>query len=252
MVAIRKSVKPIKNISAYEIYARYIPALLTGLPFIIGGFLLMKAAETKDILDFLLSLRFFGYISFTFIGLYFYAQLIRTVSKSFEKRYFHDQNGFPSTYFMLYANREYSDALKDAYRDKVKQEFNFLLSTRSEEEASRSEAIKRLNDITKRVILRVGKGVLIDKHNQWYGFFRNLIGGSIFGLLGSLSNLIVGYYILHDRGIVLISALLFVGYCALLLFRRPLIMQHAEAYARQLHAEFMNTSRPRRNNKESK
>jgi len=39
---------------------------------------------------------------------------------------------------------------------------------------------KRLNEATKQVILKVRDGHLVKKHNIWYGFFRNLVGGSIY------------------------------------------------------------------------
>src|SRR5437016_5411784 len=161
-----------KRISTYELFARYLPAILTSIPFLFLGYFLLHATGTRDLMTFLLSLKFFGYLSFSFIGLYFYSQLIRTTSKYFEKRLFHDRVGFPTTYFMLYANREYSDAFKDAYRKRVKKELGFALLSKTEEEANPVEAVRRLNDITKQIILRVGEGVLVGKHNQWYGFFR--------------------------------------------------------------------------------
>lgn len=142
---------------------------------------------------------------------------------------------------MLYSNQEYSDAFKDAYRDRIKKEFGFTLFSKNEEEANTSEAVRRLNDITKQVILRVGDGVLVGKHNQWYGFFRNLIGGSVYALVCSALNVLIGYFVFQHRGLVVLSILLIIAYGTLLLCRKSLIVQNAEAYARQLHAEFMKT-----------
>jgi len=230
---------PVKHITAYELNARYIPAIITSMPFLLGGYFLLRNEETKDIMAFLLSLKFLGYLSLSFIGLYFYAQLIRTISKFYERKYFHDASGFPTTYFMLYANREYSEAFKGAFRDRVKKEFGFVLLSKNEEDTDPSEGQRRLNDVTKQIILKVGDGRLVGKHNQWYGFFRNLIGGTTFALIGSMVNILVGIYILHHKGLVILSCLMVVVYGMLLLFRRSLIVQHAEAYARQLYAEFM-------------
>lgn len=238
------NIKLNKYISSYEVFARYLPAILTSLPFLILGYFLLRSQDTGDIITFLLSLNFVGYLSFSFVGLYFFAQLIRTTSKYFEKKYFHDQNGFPTTYFMLYANAEYSDAFKDAYREQVAKEMGFALLSRDEEVVDPLEGKRRLNDVTKRIILKVGDGVLVGKHNQWYGFFRNLIGGAIFAMIGCVLNTFLGFYALHHRGLVYLSILLFVAFGTLLLFRRQLIVQNAEAYAKQLHAEFM-TARQR-------
>jgi hypothetical protein len=190
-------------------------------------------------LAFVFSFKFFGYVSMSFVWLYFYAQLIRSTAKSFEKAYFHKTRGFPTTYFMLYSDSECSDAYKDAFRKRVKKAFGFELLTKSEEATNPLEAMRRLNDITKKLILRVGEGVLVGKHNQWYGFIRNLVGGSVFGLIGGIVAFILGQTILQNSILAYAAVALCVVYAAILLFRRPLIIQHAEAYARQLHAEFM-------------
>jgi hypothetical protein len=89
------------------------------------------------------------------------------------------------------------------------------------------------------MILRVKDGVLVGKHNQWYGFIRNLVGGSVFGFVGTVIAFSLGHWVLNEKILAYSMIPLFVVYVLILLFRRSLIIQHAEAYARQLHAEFM-------------
>ena len=228
-----------KHISTYELFARYFPAILTSIPFLLVGFALSRRNDTRDILAYLTSLKFFGYVSLSFICLYFYAQLIRSTAKHFERRYFQAKRGFPTTYFMLYSDSVYSDAYKDEFRRRVEKTFGFQLSTKEQEQANMGEAIKRLNDITKRIILHVGDGVLVGKHNQWYGFMRNLVGGSLYGAGGAVFTFILGKWILDQCVLAYVAICLCTPYGMILLFRRSLIVQHAEAYARQLHAEFM-------------
>jgi len=228
-----------RNVSIYEMYARYFPAILTGTPLLLLGFYLAKGGETKQLLDFLLSLKFFGYVSFSLILLYFYAQIIRTTSKTFEQSYFLQKKGFPTTYFMLYSDSTYSDAFKNAFRQRVQEVLGITLCTKEEEAAAPGEAMKRLNDITKQIILHVGSGVLVGKHNQWYGFFRNLLGGCIYGAGVSIVNVLIGRFFFVSNVLTITSLILFVVYTTLFLARKPIIVQHAEAYARQLFAEFM-------------
>ena len=228
-----------KHISTYELFARYLPAIVTSLPFLLIGYVLMRRDDTRDMVSFIISLKFFGYISMSFIGLYFYSQLIRSTAKSFEKNYFAKKRGFPTTYFMLYSDSECSGAYKDDFRTRVKKNFGFQLCSKDEELSNMAEATRRLNDITKQIILRVGDGVLVGKHNQWYGFIRNLVGGSVSGAIGAVAAFLLGRYILRDNILAYSAIPLCAVYCAILLFRRSLIIQHAEAYARQLHAEFM-------------
>jgi hypothetical protein len=228
-----------KHVSTYELFARYLSAIVTSVPFLLIGFVLLRRDDTKDMMSFVISLKFFGYVSMSFIGLYFYAQLIRSTAKSFEKQYFHKRRGFPTTYFMLYSDSECSDVYKDDFRKRVKKTFGFQLCSKSEELSRPEEAMRRLNDITKQLILHVGDGILVGKHNQWYGFIRNLVGGSLYGVIGSIVSFPLGRYILNDSILAYSAIPLLAIYGAILLFRRSLIVQHAEAYARQLHAEFM-------------
>src|SRR3990167_3318086 len=198
-----------KLMTTYELYARYLPALLTGLPLIILVFYLSKSAAAKELIDYILSLKFFGTISMSFVFLYFYAQLIRTTAKAFEKHYFLTKRGFPTTYFMLYSDPTYAESFNQA------------------------EAKRLLNDITKQMILLVGDGQLVGKHNQWYGFFRNLIGGCPYGGLCAMVAALLGVMVLHDSALAIGSLVLVLIYAGVLLTRRAILVQHAEAYARQ-------------------
>jgi hypothetical protein len=239
MVSQRKPMSTTQKISGYELYARYFPAILTCIPLLLLSFYLAKGSETKQLLDFILSLKFFGYLSFSLILLYFYAQLIRTTSKVFEQSYFIHKHGFPTTYFMLYSDSTYSDAFKDMFRQRVYEVLGISLCTKKEEIADPGEAMKRLNEATKQIILSVGNGVLVGKHNQWYGFFRNLLGGCIYGAGVSVINVLLGCVFFISNVLTIASLILFVIYVILFLLRKYILVQHAEAYARQLLAEFM-------------
>ena len=229
-----------KLMSTYELYARYLPALLTGLPLIILVFYLSKSAAAKELIDYILSLKFFGTISMSFVFLYFYAQLIRTTAKAFEKHYFLTKRGFPTTYFMLYSDPTYSEAFKQEFRGKVLDQFGISLFGKDAESFNPAEAKRLLNDITKQMILLVGDGQLVGKHNQWYGFFRNLIGGCPYGGLCAMVAALLGVMVLHDSALAIGSLVLVLIYAGVLLTRRAILVQHAEAYARQLIAEFMS------------
>lgn len=226
--------------SVYEIYARHFPAVLTALPALILGFYLSKGTETKELMDYVLSLKFFGTLSLSLVLLYFYAQLIRTTSKALERKYFAMARGFPTTYFMLYADPTYSEAFKDKFRKRVVATLGIPLCDKDEEASNPEEARRRLNDSTKQIILRVGDGVLVGKHNQWYGFFRNLLGGCPYGAAMAVVGVVVGRYCITSTVLVMGSLGLFVLYSGLFLARRGILTQHAEAYARQIIAEFMN------------
>jgi hypothetical protein len=194
-------------------------------------------------MTYILNLKFIGSVTFGVVFLYFYAQIIRTASKFLEGRYFLRESGFPTTYLMLYGDSSFSRSYKDAFRARAKIAFNIILPTEEEENEDFLETKRRLNEITKHIILQLGSGHLILKHNVWYGFFRNLVGGSIFSSLFCILNIYVGAVALKNPTLWASSTILLICFAFILLCRRSILVQHAEAYAKQLIAEFMENNK---------
>ncbi len=190
-------------------------------------------------MSFILSLEFLGGITLAIVFLYFFSELIRTTSKFIERRYFVNRMGFPTTYLMMYEDKTFSRIYKDTYRQKAKALFGMDLPSLAEERDNPTEARKRLQEIAKLVILRIGSGRLVMKHNIWYGFFRNLIGGSLYSVVFCILNICIGAVILENTTFWTSSLILLIGYASLLVLRKHILIQHAEAYAKQLFAEFM-------------
>ncbi len=59
----------------YTINARLFPGLLSAIPLFVLWFFLAREAEWKNLMDFILSLKFLGTISFSVVFLYFYSQV---------------------------------------------------------------------------------------------------------------------------------------------------------------------------------
>lgn len=224
----------------YTVRARFFPSVLSALPLIILAFFLSGDVELSRLGHFLVSLKFYGGISLSLVALYFHAQMIRFVSKLLEDFHFTRRYGFPTTYLMTYADGTHSKVYKDKYRAKVKHNFDLDLLDETGETQNPEEARKRLAEATKQVILKVQKGQLVFKHNVWYGFIRNLTGGAFFSLAFCAVNIIVGLTVIKNIRLVVVSIVLLVPYGLLLVFWKPLLRQNAEAYAKQLIAEYMS------------
>lgn len=236
--------KSAKNpLDSYTLYARVFPALISALPLFILWYFISAMGELSGLMTYILSLKFIGSVTFGLVFLYFYAQIIRTTSKFLEKRYFLKERGFPTTYLMLYGDSSFSRSYKDAFRIRAKIAFNIILPTEEEENEDFAETKKRLNEITKHIILQLGSGHLILKHNVWYGFCRNLVGGSIFSSLFCILNIYIGAVALKNATLWASSAILLILFVFILLWRRSILVQHAEAYAKQLIAEFMENNK---------
>lgn len=230
-----------KIFNSYTIYARIYPSILSATPlFILWYFLSIKNKELVGLSDYLFQINWTGKISISMVFIYFFSQVIRTVSKFYEMRLFIKNNGFPTTYLMTYVDESFSKQYKTKYRVYVKSDFNIKLFNESDEQKNKIEAYKQLNEATKQVILYVGRGVLVEKHNIWYGFFRNLVGGSSFSIVFSFGNIILAFYELQNNLFTLLSILLLILFFFIFLFRKRILIQHAEAYARQLISEYIS------------
>ncbi len=111
---------------------------------------------------------------------------------------------------------------------------------KDEELKNPTEAQKRLNETTKQVILKIKDGQLVKKQNIWYGFVRNLIGGTIFSVIFCIINIIAGLTIHKNSLLIILSVILLVVYGGVILFHKPILKQNAEAYANQLISEFIS------------
>ena len=226
----------------YAIRARHFPALLSALPFFVIWFYLSDNVQLKELVSFILSLKFLGGMTFSIAFLYVYSLTIREISKYFQRQYFtgNRAKGFPTTYLMTYADRTFSDSYKDKYRKLILNRFNFELLNKEEEEANLIEARKRLDEAAGLVRPEIKGGYLVLQHNIWFGFCRNFIGGSIISMLLCIVGILAGIFFTEDNKVLfLILGVLFFLYLVVFLFRKPILVHNGEAYAKQLFSEFM-------------
>jgi hypothetical protein len=188
---------------------------------------------------YLLSLRFLGAITLSVAFLYLFANLIRYTSKYFEKRVFLSQQGFPTTYLLLYANSSFSSQYKRLFREAVSTRFRIRLLTEIEETKDPAEAARVLSDAMRQVLNEVRGAPLIEKLNVGYGFGRNLVGGSFFGLLFSVLNVVLSIIVIHSRPLLIVSCALGAFYLTILLFHRVILRQNGEAFARAVISEYV-------------
>ena len=231
-----------KLLDTYTIYARHFPALLSALPFFVIWFYLSDNFQLKGVTAFILNIKIFGEITVAIVLLYACALVIRELSKCFQRKYFTDKKakGFPTTYLMMYSDSTLSDGYKDKYRTLISAQFNFQLLNKGAEQANMDEARKRLNDAADLVKEDIKGGHLVLKHNIWFGFFRNLIGGTIISMPTCIVGILLGSLFECDSATLnLILVVLLVFYLVVFLFRRSILVHNGEAYARKLFAEFV-------------
>lgn len=226
---------------AYLFYARLIPSLLTSLPILALLYALVDAPQLKQLVDYF-PIRALGATTLYFAVLYFYSHVIRATSKYFENKYFINDKGFPTTYFMSFTDSKYSREYKNKFREKVRQTLQWELLDEAQERNDPSEAKKRLDEAIRLILPIIGKGQLVQEYNTWYGFFRNLIGGLIYAMAFCMIDLLLSRYIFDNLPLTIISMILLCIYITVFSFRKTLLKQYAETYADKLFAEFMTKS----------
>ena len=224
----------------YSTHARMLPAVISATPLLVLWYFLLREPAWKDLLDFLLSLKFVGTLSLSLIFLHFYAHFIRVTAKHFERKYF-SSRGFPTTYFLLYENSSYSSDYKDRFRERARKTLKLRPLDAEGERRQPQEAKNRIAECFDHIRLAVKDGHLVSKHNVSYGFARNLIGGSIFAAPFCILNMLLGWIVFREISLTIVSAFLLLIYLTVFAFRKSIIVQNAESYARQLIAEFMNS-----------
>lgn len=233
-----------KIFNLYDILARYLPSLMSALPFFVIWFYLSENFQLKSLSSFIMGIKIFGVegISFSLVFIYIFSLVIREISKYFERKYFTGKRakGFPTTYLMTYSDSTLSDRYKDKYRELIFNRFGFELSFKDAEHKDSIEARKRLNEATRLVIAEMGNVHLVLLHNIWFGSLRNLIGGTIISMPLCIGGIAIGWFLL-EKSIVMIFVLttLFLLYVAVFLFRKPILTHNGEAYAQKLFAEFI-------------
>ena len=228
-----------EKFDTYTIYARLFPGVLTIIPFFVLWFFLRKDMEILNLEKYLLNIKITSSITILVVLMYINAMIIRQVSKYYESKYFIKKEGFPTTYLMTYKNNTFSKDYKNQYREKIKRQFDIKLLNEIEEAVDYQEAIKLLNEASKQVVLYVKDGHLVKQHNIWYGFSRNLIGGTIIGTILCLINIILG--LLINIKLSIISTAIIIIYVLIFLFRKSILEYNAEAYAKQLIAEYIQS-----------
>lgn len=213
--------------------------MIASLPLIILTFFLIEDPQTEGLVNYILNVKFATEVTITIAILFFFSQFIRITSKYFQNKYFIHSKGFPTTYLLTYADNTFSSSLKDSFRMKVEDKFNLKLLDSSEEATNQDEANKLIDESVRQIIVILGDNKLIKWHNIWYGFIRNIIGGVVFGLFFGLLGIIFGILLLHEYLLVYVSVSLCIIYLVIFIFRKPLIIQVAEDYAKKLIAEFM-------------
>jgi hypothetical protein len=220
--------------SLYFIYARLIPAIIVSLPFWFLLYGLNQIPQVANVFSSIQGMKFVGNITISVVFQYGWAMLVREVGKHYEEKYFERQLRFPSVYFLMRPSDTFSEEFKQKIRDKTQAEFGLMLPKGVPGDE------KLASDIAKLILEKVRYTKEVNRHNTWYGFYRNLFAGGILGLLLSIAMIIVGV-IKHQSYSIWIGTTFAGIYLVIFLLKRRVIVRNGEQFARQMYYSYLTT-----------
>lgn len=218
----------------YDIFARYIPAMICTVPIFI--FLDLLKINIQKIIKIGDIINIEGVnISVTFAFIFLFIFISRYLGKFvFEQIIFSNELKFPTTELLLESDERLSKEIKIKLYQKIKVDFGIDLEKFKEEN---SKLRKIIRDTVSQIRLKVGNGKLLLNYNIQYGFFRNLLGGLLIALPVSCINIWVS---LNQSKVYLwISILFSIMAFVLLLFSKQILTKLAENYAKRLYDEYL-------------
>ena len=226
--------KVMKFFSKYSLEARAFPTLVGLLPFYI-----LQYVYLKDLIPFeVFAVNIVGNISLSLVLLYFVSEfLVRYPSMLFEDKIFNKKNNFPTTNFLLFNNKEYTENRKIQIRERLKKDFSIELLNKADELKDEKEARMRIKEAVGLIISVVKGGHLVIKQNIAYGFVRNLWSASILGVVFSAALIVFSFG--NSLCLYNISAILLILYLVYLLFGKLIVIYFGENYARRLINEYL-------------
>jgi hypothetical protein len=214
----------------YNLKARVFPALITAIPLF-----LIKHYIINQYFSFSLNQIIFGDVSILVILIYLFSQINRVISKNL----FEVKNDFPTDRALLPSSTILSQQYRKNLSEKIKTDFNLTLPKLIEENRNRQESLLRIREIVKSIISKVKDGRLLLQHNIEYGFFRNLLGGSVIASLVSFVNIFIFYFIFKNYAVAVLSVFLFIVYSLIILFRKKALRHYSEEYTQVLFREYL-------------
>jgi len=228
------------KIDAYTVTARIFPGILCAIPFFILHFFYLRPVLGQFWGE-LLAVKITSDATILIAFLFLHIQVSRYISKEFyERRIFKSGFSLPTTDYLLHSDSHFSRDYTNRIHAKIKVEFGIDVLTREEELQVPDRSRQLIAEAVTHVRAKVGEGKLTGQHNAEYGFVRNLVGGSVIGLLVSIIDGIIFSVVLPIPNAFWISFVLALLYLLVLIFANKLITAFGHSYAKVLIQEYMS------------
>lgn len=227
------------SIPNYYLRARLFPTILTAIPLlvfvnvIISSFYYDKLTLIFSILPILTNLGLSTALIFLMV------QLNRFIAKEiFEKFYFQDELKMPTTNHLLWSDNFFDQTIKEKIHTKILSKFEIQIQNVNEEKSDELKSRKQIVTAVSQIRNTLRENKLLIQHNIEYGFFRNLIGGSVLAIIISISILTFGF-LTAENNLKFIGMTFIFIYLIPILLSKLIIKRFGNYYSKILYEQFL-------------
>lgn len=226
------------KLDRYIIIARLVPAIISTIPIVVFNYFFLNT-ELSKFLNSLILVTFINGVTMPLIFIFLLAHVNRYIAKSvFENHYFKDELRFPTTDYLFYSSKDSTREFREKIYKKVQKDFQILIPAKKGN-LEENEIRRIISEVVGLIRKKVGKGKLLHQHNTEYGFFRNLIGGSLISFFLSIFNVLFFSYFFPNSLAVKVSIFTTVLYLTPLLLSKKILNDHGRWYAKTLMQEYL-------------
>lgn len=223
----------------YFLRARLFPTVLTSIPLLILITKIIAPLYNQALQNIYDVLPLITNIGLSAAVIFLSVQINRFISKEiFQRWFFQDELRMPTTTRLLWVDSVYEDETKIQLRSKIKDKFGIDLLDKTGEQANELKARKLIVTAVSQIRNLLRGNDMLFQHNIEYGFFRNLVGGS---LLATVISLIILIHSLVTKvpSMTVTAIALTVIYITPLLLSGMIIKKYGNYYSKILYEQFL-------------
>jgi hypothetical protein len=172
--------------------------------------------------------------------LFLCVQVNRLIAKEiFQRLYFKEELFMPTTSHLLYSNRFYETESKNEIRARIKRSYGIDLLNKDEEKENELKARKLIAGAVSQIRISLNGNKMLLQHNIEYGFWRNLIGGSLLAVCFCIAIYFYGLDA-HTNDLKLTGIICFIVYLIPVLLSKLIIRSYGKYYAKILFEQFLS------------
>lgn len=225
----------------YSLTGRVIPAFVSMIiPIIVFNYF-YASEEFAAFVGEIMEVKIVANITVPIVCLFILSQFGRMIGKNvFEKIHFKDEKLMPTTQFLLFSDNTFSEQYKLKIRNKMDTDFGIKLLSKKEEDKDIEESKKIIVEAMALVRRKVHENKFLLQHNIEYGAMRNLIGGSVIGLLICVFNIVFFEHFFINELASNISVFILFFYGVLILLSKKIITFYGNRYAKVMFTAYLS------------